>query len=201
MTNFSVSAPSVYSDMVSNCSRRLSASCPRSHLKWPLLFSLPPRTTPSLCPVSLSLASVSLFSPLFLYFLFLLLIVFFFFGEPEKGRWWSWLWPLVWPSKMTLPISLTCRKQRRQHRQPIRSPLLRRGTGSCVRAPVVCERMECKWKGCEWYDIEEKNEMISELGRGEFCFVVFCRESQHLSALSQRAAPEIAPELHTLLQK
>ena len=77
----------------------------------------------------LSFASVLFFLPLFSFHLFLSLIVFFCMGEPVKGRWWSWLWPLVWPSKMTLPISLTCRKQRRQHHHPIRSPLLRRGTG------------------------------------------------------------------------
>lgn len=48
-------------------------------------FFSPPRTTPSLCPVSLSLASVlfSRLSPLFLYFLFLLLIVFFLWGARE----------------------------------------------------------------------------------------------------------------------
>lgn len=85
------------------------------------------------------------------------LFIVFVYGEPVKGSWWSWLWPLVWPSKMTLPISLTCRKQRRHNHQPIRSPLLRRGTRSTMRVPVVCVR--------EWWCTNESTWRIWYRGK------------------------------------
>lgn len=120
-----------------------------------LLFSLPLNFQPSLSPkmtspfssLSLHLAFLyartfcicSLF-PCLSVSLPLFLSILFFYGEPVKESWWSWLWPLVWQSKMTLPISLTCRKQRRQHHrhQPIRNRPLRRGTRQCTRALVLC---------------------------------------------------------------
>lgn len=56
-------------------SRRHSAHCPLSHLKWPLLSSPPPAPHPPLCPISPSFASV-LFSRLSFYFCSYLLLVF-----------------------------------------------------------------------------------------------------------------------------
>lgn len=162
MTIFSVAASAVCSRMICCCFLCLWIFSPRCHLKWPLLFPLSPCTSPffmlePFASVLFFLASLSLYLCFYLFYFIL-----FFYGEPVKESWWSWLWPLVWQSKMTLPISLTCRKQRRQHHrhQPIRNRPLRRGTRQCTRALVLCvcacvwERKlaanERMWRICYW---------------------------------------------------
>lgn len=54
-------------------------------------------------------------------------------------------------------------------------------------------------KGCEGYDIEEKQEVVS--GSRQTKAVLLCGvfvESLHLSALCHRPAPEIVPELNAV---
>lgn len=171
MTVFSVNVSSVYSHMVSYCPAASLLSV--LAVSWnDLSFLLSPCTTPSLCPISPSFASV-LFSRLSFYFCSYLLLYFFMGsqwredGGPGFGHWCGrarWLCQYPWPAGNSSGSTTS-----------------QSGAPSWEEVPDnVWERLLCVWengvqmKGREEYDIRKtRDDFRIELEESSFVLQCF----------------------------
>lgn len=180
-------------------SRRLSASCPCCHLKWPLFFFSPP--APHLLYVRFPYP-LHLFS--FLASLSISVSIFYCIV----------LWGASEGKMVVLALAIGVAEQDDFANIPDLQETAQAAPPANQEPPpekryqIMYGSVCCTWEngvqmtGREGHDIEEKQKIISESRQRRV--VLFCSvfgESLHSSALCHKPAPEIAPEPDTLLQK